>query len=199
MKNQTEKIIEILNKTESDLQDVIVEAAKKGDYRSVDIARATAVNIQNIRMQITNPARKAEIRPAKSGTRFEKKASTKKRKKSDYPKFKVKNETLIRIGWSRKQKREYTHKAPRFVFEQTVKAMTALSQSGAGPFLAENIIEQANSNDSEAIPSYQIYVVIGLLKQTNCIKQVGRDGYDIPTELVEKAENKWSELSNRRK
>lgn len=199
MKNQTEKIIEILNKTESDIQEVIIESAQAGDYRSVDMARATAVNIKNLRTQISNPASKAEIRPAKSGTRIEKKASTKKRKKSDYPKFKVKNETLIRIGWSRKQRREYTHKAPRLVFEQTVKAMTALSQSGAGPFLAENIIEQANSNESDAIPSYQIYVVIGLLKQTNCIKQIGRDGYYIPTELVEKAEEKWIELSNRRK
>lgn len=199
MKDQTGKIIEILNKTESDIQEVIIEAAQGGDYRSVDMARAAAVNIKNLRTQISNPASKAEIRPAKSGTRIEKKASTKKRKKSDYPKFKVKNETLIRIGWSRKQRREYTHKAPRFVFEQTVKAMTALSQSGAGPFLAENILEQANSNESEAIPSYQIYVVIGLLKQTNCIKQVGRDGYIIPQDLVKKAEEKWVELSNRRK
>ena len=199
MKDQAGKIIEILTKTESDIQEVIIKAAHAGDYRSVDIARAAAVNIKNIRTQISNPASKAEIRPAKSGTRIEKKALTKKRKKSDYPKFKVKNETLIRIGWSRKQRREYTHKAQRFVFEQTVKAMTALSQSGAGPFLAENILEQANSNESEAIPSYQIYVVIGLLKQTNCIKQVGRDGYIIPQDLVKKAEEKWVELSNRRK
>ncbi|MCK4795529.1 MAG: hypothetical protein KAV87_67990 [Desulfobacteraceae bacterium] len=199
MKDQAGKIIEILNKTESDIQKVIIEAAQAGDYRSVDMARAAAVNIKNIRTQISNPASKAEIRPAKSVARIEKKASTKKRKKSDYPKFKVKNETLIRIGWSRKQRREYTHKAPRFVFEQTVKAMTALSQSGAGPFLAENIIEQANSNESEAIPSYQIYVIIGLLKQTNCIKQVGRDGYIIPQDLVKKTEEKWVELSNRRK
>lgn len=199
MKDQAGKIIEILTKTESDIQKVIIEAAQAGDYRSVDMARAAAVNIKNLRTQISNPASKAKIRPAKSGTRIEKKASTKKRKKSDYPKFKVKNETLIRIGWSRKQRREYTHKAPRFVFEQTVKAMTALSQSGAGPFLAENILEQANSNESEAIPSYQIYVVIGLLKQTNCIKQVGRDGYIIPQDLVKKTEEKWVELSNRRK
>lgn len=199
MRNQTEKIIEILNKTESEIQEVIIEAAQAGDYRSVDMARATAVNIKNLRTQISNPSSKAEIRPAKSGTRIEKKVSTKKRKKSDYPKFKVKNETLIRIGWSKTQRREYTHKAQRFVFEKTVQAMVALSQSGAGPFTAEQIIEHIDSIESEAIPSYKIYVVIGLLKQTNCIKQVGRDGYIIPQDLVKKADEKWVELSNRRK
>jgi len=199
MRDQAEKIIEILTKTESDIQEVIIEAAQAGDYRSVDIARATAVNIKNLRTQIMNPVSKTKIKSSQNKPHSERKASKRKRKKSEYPKFKITNETLIRIGWSKKQRREYTHKTPRLVFDKTIKAMALLAQSEAGPFLAENIIEQANSNESEEIPSYQVYVVIGLLKQTNCIKQVGRDGYDIPTELLEKAEEKWIELSNRRK
>lgn len=199
MKDQAGKIIEILNKTESDIQEMIIEAAQAGDYRSVDMARAAAVNIKNLRTQISNPADKANPMSMKGVSRAKRKAASRKGAKTDYPQFKVTKDTLIRIGWSKKQRREYIHKAPRFVFEQTVKAMTALSQSGAGPFTAEQIIEHIDSMESETIPSYQIYVVIGLLRRTNCIKQLGRDGYDIPTELVEKAENKWSELSNRRK
>ena len=199
MKDQAEKIIDILTKTESDIQKVIIEAAQAGDYRSVDMARSAAVNIKNLRTQIMNPASKAEIKSSKNKTLSKRKALSRKGTRSGYPTFKVKNDTLVRIGWSKKQRREYTHKAPRLVFDKTIKAMDILAQSGAGPFLAENIIEQANSNESQSIPSYQIYVVIGLLKQTNCIKQVGRDGYDIPIELLEKAEKKWIELSNRRK
>ena len=199
MKDQAEKIIEILTKTESDIQELIIEAAKVGDYRSVDMARSAAVNIKNLRTQIMNPASKAEIKSSKNKTLSKRKALSRKGTRSGYPTFKVKNDTLVRIGWSKKQRREYTHKAPRLVFDKTIKAMDILAQSGAGPFLAENIIEQANSNESQSIPSYQIYVVIGLLKQTNCIKQVGRDGYDIPIDLLEVAEKKWIELSNRRK
>jgi len=199
MKNNEEKVIEILTKTESELREAIVEAAQAGDYRSVDMARLAAVNIKNLRTQILNPEIRAEIRPARRGTRTLKKVSTKKRKKSDYPQFKIKKDILIRIGWSKKQRREYTHKAPKLVFEQTVKAMVILAQNGSGPFLAEQIIEHANNNESEIIPSYQVYLVIGFLRKAECIKQVGRDGYDIPTEIVEKAEEKWVELSNKRK
>ena len=199
MKDQAEKIIEILTKTESDIQKVIIEAAQAGDYRSVDMARSAAVNIKNLRMQIINPASKIEKKSSQNKPHSKRKALSRKGTRSNYPTFKVKNDTLIRIGWSKKQRREYTHKAPRFVFDRTIKAMVILAQSGAGPFLAENIIEQANSNQSESIPSYQVYAVIGLLKQTNFIKQVGRDGYIIPQDLAKKAEEKWVELTNRRK
>lgn len=199
MKDKEEKVIEILNKTESELQKAIVEAAQAGDYRSVDMARNAAVNIKNLRTQILNPASKVEKGFTKNKPHVKRKSLSRKGTRSHYPKFKVTKDTLIRIGWSKKQRREYTHKASRFVFDKTVKVMAALAQNGAGPFLAEQIIEQANNNESETIPSYQVYLVIGLLRKAECIKQVGREGYDIPTELVEKAGCKWSELSNRRK
>jgi len=198
MEDKAEKVVEILTKTESELQEAIVEAAQAGDYRSVDMARNAAVNIKNLRTQILNPGSKVEKGLTKDKPNVKKKSSSRKGKKSHYPKFKVTKDTLIRIGWSKKQRKEYTHKASKFVFDKTVQAMVILAQNGAGPFLAEQIIEQANKNESEAIPSYQVYLVIGLLRNTECIKQVGRDGYDIPTELVEKAGGKWVELSNKR-
>lgn len=199
MKDKEEKVIEILTKTESELQKAIVEAAQAGDYRSVDMARNAAVNIKNLRTQILNPASKVEKEFTQNKPHVKRKSLTRKGTRSDYPKFKVTNDTLIRIGWSKKQRREYTHKASRLVFDKTVKAMVILAKNGAGPFLAEQIIEHANNNESEIIPSYQVYLIIGFLRKAEYIKQVGRDGYDIPTELVEKAEEKWVELSNRRK
>jgi len=132
-------------------------------------------------------------------SRTKKKVATKRQGRGKYPKYEVKNDTLVRIGWSKKEKREYTHKVSQRVFYETVEVMGRLAQGGAGPFMAEKIIEQANNAKSETIPSYQVYVVLGLLRQTNCIKQVGREGYDIPPKLMEKAEGKWSELSNRKK
>lgn len=197
MKNQNEQIIEILRKTESDLQQVIVEAAQARDYRGVDMARTAAVNIQNLRARILNPASKLEPKSTNGMSPVKRKGLPRKGTRSAYPKFLVKNDALIRVGWSKKQRREYTHKTPRFVFDGTVKAMAALSQSGAGPFTAEQIIEQVNSIESETVPSYQIYVVIGLLRKTNCIKQIGREGYRSPEAFVKKAEKCWRKLSSK--
>lgn len=196
MEKEIEKIIGILTKAESELREQIIEAAKAGDYRSVDSARAVAVGIRSLRSGIVNSSSKAQTKGTVAIPQRRKKSSSRKCGKSGYPKFDVKNGTLIRIGWSKKQHREYMHKVPRLVFDQTVKAMVALAQSGVGPFMAEQIIEQLSHFVSETIPSYQVYVVIGMLRKTSCIKQVGREGYDIPTDLAAKAENAWQNLSN---
>jgi len=195
MEKDIEKILGILTKCESDLQEVIVEAAKEGDYRSVDMAKTAAVNVSNVKARIKNPSSKPQAKGVSVVSHRKRKSSSRKGGKSRYPKFNVKNDTLIRIGWSKKQKREYTHKAPKFVFEGTVKAMAALAQNGAGPFTAEEIIEQVNHMESEMIPSYQVYVVIGFLRARKCIVQVGREGYNIPVDVCGKAEDVWRSVS----
>jgi len=195
MENLREKIEAILKKAENELQEIIVEAAKAGDYRGVDTGRAAAVEICNLKARILKPSSKSELKTESDMSRSKKKVATKRHVRGKYPKFEVKNNTLIRIGWSKKEKREYTHKVSKQVFYQTVEEMGRLAQGGAGPFMAEKIIEQVNNSESETIPSYQVYVVIGLLRKLNCIKQIGREGYDIPIDLAKKAETAWGNLS----
>jgi len=195
MSDKTEQIIEILNKAENELQQVIVQSAERRDYRSVEIARSAAVGVQSIRLQVLNPTGRSEVKAGKAERRTKRQASMRSRRRKGYPKFQVKGQTLVRIGWSKKQHAEYTHKTPKSVFEVTIRAMAGLAQSGAGPFAAEQLIEKIDIMESEAIPSYQVYSVIGLLRVTKCIKQIGREGYNIPVEVVEKAKEKWSDLS----
>ena len=59
--------------------------------------------------------------------------------------------------------------------------------------MAEEIIEKVNKMEND-IPSYQIYVVIGMLKKMSCIKQVGREGYQIPTDFADKSKNVWKTM-----
>ena len=197
MEKGIEKIISVLTKAESDLREQIVEAAKAGDYRTVDSARAAAVGIRSLRTGIVNPSSKAQAKGASVVSHRKRKSSSRKGIKSKYPKFEVKNDTLIRIGWSKKEHREYTHKTSRTAFDGTVKVMAALAQNGAGPFTAEEIIGQLSHLESEMIPSYQVYVVIGMLRKRGCIKQIGREGYNISTDITVKAKNEWKEFSNK--
>lgn len=194
MDNLKEKIEAVLTKAENELQEVIVEAAKAGDYRGVDAGRAAAVEIKNLKIRILKPSSKSELKK-ETGTRHKKNVTTKRYSRSKYPKFQVKNGALVRIGWSKKEKREYTHKVSKKVFDQTVEEMYRLANGGAGPFTAEEIIEQVNNMESETIPSYQVYVVIGFLRAKKCIVQVGREGYNIPQDILDKARHTWRDLS----
>jgi hypothetical protein len=122
-----------------------------------------------------------------------KRSKARKGKQANYPRFEVRNNNLIRIGWSKKDKSEYQHKTPREIFDRTVEAMQKLAQSGPGPFMAEKIFENTNSEEGP-VPSYQAYVVIGLLRDRQCVEQLGREGYMIPDDISSRALQVWEQL-----
>jgi len=183
MKNKNTKIDNILKETERKLQKAISIAANKGDYSVVEKARTTAVEICNIRSKLTIYSPQREETSVKV-------------KPSDYPRFEVISNELIRTGWSKKQQVEYAHKIKKSSFDKIVKVMAELAQSATGPISAETIINRIEDMESGNIPSYQIYVVMGLLKNKNCIKQKGRKGYEILPDIEIKAEKQWRNLTS---
>lgn len=193
------KIIDVLNRTELELQEVIASAAKGGDYKLIDLARRYAVQIHEMQTALNNstnnPVSKAELK--EDAPKVQMQASDistskkKKKKKSHYPKYEIEHNSLSRIGWSKKGKKEYSHKASKSIYSLTVAAMEKLSKASAGPFMAEDIIAKVNDTADQPIPAYQIYVVIGYLKDRECIQQIGREGYNIPTDIKEQSNSMW--------
>jgi len=190
MENSDNRITTILDEAERNLREVIAEAAQAGDYHSVDVARVAALEIRNLRARVKSPPIAQE--PQRSNTSPHV-TSKRKGQKSAYPKFEVRNGTLIRVGWSKKNRREYTHKAPKTVFEQTIKAMASIGQTRNGAVMAEQIIEQLESTSSEHIPSYQVYTVLGLLRDRDCIQKIGNEGYRWSEGLEDSARKIWAQ------
>lgn len=197
MKTTTEQIATVLSNAESELRNLIAKAATEGDYRGVDAARQVAVTVQEIRERLGGSAPQASrflaSEAPSSGSQQGAKGTYRKTSRGGYPKFIVDRETLTKIGWSKKQKKEYSHRVPRSVFDRTVQTMNALGNGKAGPFMAEQIIEKTNESEEEFVPSYQVYIVIAFLRNARCIKQHGRDGYTIPSDISIKAKDAWNE------
>ena len=194
------QIITILNQAERSLQEVIAEAAKAADYHNVGIARLAALEMDKLSKRVKGPPiveKPQDSQPSQLGTFVAGNRLTGKRRspKSAYPKFSVRNGTLSRIAWSKKKRGEYTHRAPKAVFDQTITAMASLFQTGNGSFMAEHIIERVASNSPEHVPSYQVYLVINLLSDSGCIQKVGREGYRWPEQLEDNARKVWAEFA----
>ena len=193
------KIKDILNQAEMGLQEVIAIAAKDGDYKVIDLARRYAVQLHEMQMNFNNtspspaniPGQKEDTPRANVSPKNYSKNKKKRGKKSQYPKFEIEHNNLVRIGWSKKGKKEYSHKASKNIYNLTVTAMEKLAKASAGPFMAEDIIAKLNETADQAIPAYQIYVVIGYLKDKECIQQIGREGYSIPTGIKEQSNSMW--------
>lgn len=199
MEQTSKRLAEALNRAEAEIRQLGAEAFKSGDDKGAGQARDIVVAFKGLRAQLNGHHAQPAGTSAPAATKKTKrtkqtKARTRKRRGSTYPIFKVRNGSLIRVGWSKKGKSEYEHKASRETFDRTVAAMAEIAATGSGPFTADQIIERVNDSNN-SFPGYQIYVVIGLLRDHGCIEQVGRDGYMIPDDLSNRATHVWKRLS----
>jgi hypothetical protein len=195
MEQIQQRIERALEQAESEIREVGAAAFRSGDDRIVGQAQEIVTALKALRANLngspspTAPKRERQVRKeGRAKTRRSGKAA-----KDKFPKYTVRNGSLIRIGWSKKHKSEYEHKAPQAAFDATINAMAELAQTGSGPITAERIIERVNTL-AGGTPSYQVYVVIGLLRKQGCVEQVGRDGYMIPSDLLQQGSQIWKQL-----
>jgi len=193
------KVLEILNKAEEELREAIAEAARSGDYRAVEVGRNVAVNIKELCERISGNGQIASksvtiTKGTEAKSQKKRKKVTRRSKPADLPRFEVRNGSLYKIGWSKKQRSEYSHKVPRSAYDAIANSMTKLANEGTGPFTAEVVIEKLNVSTEDMIPSYQVYVVLAALRSLDAIRQVGREGYDIPMDISEKAKDLWEKM-----
>lgn len=187
-----------LQSAEREVLTALAQAAQAGDLESVDKARRVAGELRRISQNLnrdaasqngssdlpTKPERK------KSNRRSVEPNATKTALKK-YPEFITRRDTLYRRAWSRKKHMEYEHKAPRQTVEEVVRALADAAAGETKPVPVERIMSKVNRSSTVSIPQYQVYLVIGWLRHGNCIEQVGRDGYRIPLEIVEAANELW--------
>lgn len=195
--DQTQQRIErALEQAEVEIRNVGADAFRAGDDKLVGQAQEIVGALKALRSNLNGRVVASSDAPSpkvkQSRGRLKKRRSTKVAK-SEYPKYQVRNGSLVRIGWSKKQKTEYEHKAPKETFDVTISAMAELAKTGKDPIPAERIIDRVNTL-AAGTPSYQVYVVIGLLREQGCVEQVGRDGYVIPADLPHQGSQLWERL-----
>lgn len=191
---------EALRQTENFLRGLLSEAVHAGDYAAVVQLASWARSVGEIVRALPTDSEGKDTRgPSASGPRPSSPAlRTARRKKNsvkdEYPRFHRHGERLVRVAWSKRDKKEYEHKAPRGV----LRALTAsIMERGAGGrvFSTEEILP-IYDDDGAPIPNYQAYVSLALLKQTGLLDQHGRRGYSVPQprELEKAVEAVWRNL-----
>lgn len=167
------------------LRGLLGEAASSSDYESlVEIAtwaRAVhelinAVPREHKKASPSSRGFSSELAKAKkAGSTHHASART---KRDDYPRFFRQDDQLVRIAWSKREKKEYRHKASYAALDALVTAMA--SKGAEGRVFSTDQLLPIHEPDGSEVPSYQSYVSISLLKQTGLIDQHGRQGYSIP-------------------
>lgn len=198
MKTKRENIergAQLLRECEGSLQGLVAQAASEGDYEGVLRLTAMAGGLAALADSALNgkialpEVGLADSKPVKSGarvtpsgqdpTRKRKRRKTARRKKSGYPKFVRRRNDLIKVGWSKREKKEYEHRAP---WESVQLVTQAIARAGASGeiFTSEDFLPVSAPEGTHEIPTYQGYLVLAWLVSCGFVKKHGRQGYTIP-------------------
>lgn len=91
-----------------------------------------------------------------------------------YPRFEREADRLIKIGWSKKDRRAYEHRAPKSVIGIVGKALS--SKRPGKVFTMDQFLPFKDSSGAE-IPSYQAYLVLAWLRDLRIVQRRGKEGY----------------------
>jgi len=113
--------------------------------------------------------------------------------RKDYPKFAREKDALIKVGWSKKGRKEYEHRAPKHLLDLLTSSVQHLAVNGAR-FTVEQLLPLADPEDETETPSYQTYLCIAWLREHNLLEQHGRQGYSVPhvADLGSRVETAWN-------
>jgi len=191
--------IEVLRRSEADLRAMLSKAASAGDYENVlrltSLAKAIAelIVIAKAPFETTKKIHSAVTRSFRKGARS--KSRRKIAAPPGYPRFLRRGDNLVKIGWSKRAKKEYQHKAPRRVL--TLVA-AAISKMGANRqlFTTDDFMPVADPDESTQVPGYQTYLCLAWLRHEGLVEQHGRQGYttSCSAALLSKIEERWQLL-----
>jgi hypothetical protein len=97
-------------------------------------------------------------------------------KKGLYPQFYREGDYLVKVAWSKKERGEYQHKAPRQVAELLAAAIAKRSGNGR-MFTSEDIFPLKDPQGGGDVPSYQAYAALAWFRQSGLVQPHGRRGY----------------------
>lgn len=111
-----------------------------------------------------------------------------------YPAFLRRGDDLVRVGWSKKARREYRQFVNRKSVDAVVKSLVKAASKGK-PFTVESL-QPVRNTEGDEVPVYEIYNTLAWMRQLGLARKRGRRDYSLPNpEKLERAAlSKWDSL-----
>ena len=112
---------------------------------------------------------------------------------STYPRFERHGDKLVKIAWSKKDRREYEHRASGEVIFFVAELFQS-DRAPATPFKMDTLMPFKTRSGAE-IPSYQAYLALAWFRSLGAIEPRGENGYAIVVDnLRSTVGNAWNNL-----
>lgn len=120
------------------------------------------------------------------------------KRETTYPRFERDGDKLVKVGWSKKNREAYEHRAPREAVIAFVRHLSSRVAAGE-VFAMENVLPAPDVVGGGELPAYQAYLTLAWLRQVGVVDKKGRDGYVLRIEPLTNGEldRLWGELPTR--
>lgn len=116
-----------------------------------------------------------------------------------FPRFHREGEQLVKIGYSKSDRRTYEHRCPRAVLDRVVAAIGEIVSNNTR-FTTEQLLAP-EAYRLQVPPSYQIYLSLAFLVRRGLVQRHGRAGYSLDQrgggDLVGAVDDEWESLPRR--
>ena len=165
---------QVLRDCEQSLRTLLSAAVAVGDYAEVQKLANLASAVSVLAAENT-PIPELLKAVAPSGKTEKLSVRPREPAKENYPQFFRRGEELVKVGWAKKEKRKYHHRAPWRVVLATSAAVRQIGIKG-GSFTGEALLPLKDAESGETLPSYQVYVALAWMKHLGLVKSIGQRG-----------------------
>ena len=171
--------MQLLHDCEQGLRKLVADAAGEGDYSGVqriaDLAKAiAALGAEGRAIPSPPPASPTTVPAAPTAPRPSQSIGRRSRSPVEpYPRFLRRGDELVKVGWSKKDRKEYHHRAPRKAVDAVAAAVRQVGARGKR-FNGDALLPLKDPTDGTPVPDYQAYVGLAWLKHLGLVKQIGR-------------------------
>jgi len=125
--------------------------------------------------------------------------ASRKKTKAKYPHFEREGNRLVKVGWSKKHREEYEHRAPRDAVAAFARHLGGTVPEGH-VFVVEDLLPVPGVNEDDEVPAYQVYLTLKWLQDIGAVEKKGRDGYVLRNGVLSEGgiDRYWSALRARK-
>ena len=195
--NEINAILKSLTELESRFKRAIESAVQAGSYEQVSELAACAVALGGLQVRVARlgddeeSSNAAKMYSAAMPAAATHEAPKGKLEKVRYPYFRREGDKLVKVGWSKQDRREYEHRSEWDRVEAVCSAFAAIGAHG-NTFSMDEILP-VSVPDGDEVPSYQAYLVLAWLRAADLVDRIGNEGYRILTDrpLIDVATEIW--------
>jgi hypothetical protein len=204
----TNRAIEALKVVEATLRDIIGQALAAKAYRDLASVASAADAVTALISELSGstpvktllgPSSAQESQSLRTSATANHQAMAARTanvvsRRMGYPRFLRDGDRLVKVAWSKKERKPYEHRAPQAIIQTLIDAVR--KRKGEGKLFEAADVLPLVTGSGEEYPSYQSYLALAWLRHVGIVAKKGRDGYILKRDVgtPQKLDELWASL-----